>query len=344
MDRDEAVERIRGAIGARDLYNERYKSPNSNDSGVVGPWIVARTDCRMAYGFEEVIERCLAFEALGAEIIYAENLQSCSEYEQLRERLDPNTVTMIAQVQEANNVKDTVNSKPLLTTKEIGQLGYDLALFGVSPLQCVIEALESCAKEILGPGNGIISAQSTMADFANVKKIVGFDELQDFESEFPCSSTSASTTVYADDEDLIPFSISDDEIEEDKATIEIINGTVEGYIVTEMYKYPLERIPETNLSKIFASTDIKRLKLEPKNVTLPSALMLVSYSVSVCHMRQMALFIHICTQLLILYSSTQKSIQLSLGQEKLYDNDQYASLATINNTMQHSDLMSSAKS
>ena len=70
MDRDEAIERIRGAIGARDLYNERYQSPNSNDSGV-GPWIIARTDCRMAYGFEEVVERCLAFESLGAEIIYA---------------------------------------------------------------------------------------------------------------------------------------------------------------------------------------------------------------------------------------------------------------------------------
>ena len=307
----------------------------------------------MAYGFEEVVERCLAFESLGAEIIYAENLQSRSEYEQLRARLDPKTVTMIAQVQETNNVKDTINSKPLLTTQEIGeQLGYDLALFGVTPLQCVIGALESCAQELLGSGNGIISTQYPMADFVNVKKIVGFDELQDFESEFPCSSTSTSTTAYADDEDLITFPIiPDDEVEEDKATIEIINGTTEGFIVTKMYKYPLEGIPEDaaddesiSLSKLFSSSDIKRLKLEPNNVTLPSALMLVScYSVSVCHMRQMALSIHICTQLLILYSSTQKSIQLSLGQEKLYDNDQYAYLAIIN-TVQRPTIVSLAKS
>ena len=256
----------------------------------------------MAYGFEEVVERCLAFESLGAEIVYAENLQSCSEYEQLRARLDPKTVTMIAQVQETNNVKDTVNRKPLLSTQEIGERGYDLALFGVTPLQSVVGALESCAKEFLGPGNGIISTQSTMANFADVKKIVGFDELQDFESEFPCSSTSTSTTAYADDEDLITFPIiPDDEVEEDKATIEIINGTTEGFIVTKMYKYPLEGIPEDaaddesiSLSKLFSSSDIKRLKLEPNNVTLPSALMLVScYSVSVCHMRQMALSIHI---------------------------------------------------
>ena len=51
-----------------------------------GTWIVARTDCRMAYGFDEVIERCLRFEELGAEVIYAENLQSVEEYQQLRDR------------------------------------------------------------------------------------------------------------------------------------------------------------------------------------------------------------------------------------------------------------------
>ena len=338
MDRDEAVERIRGAIGARKIYQ--------SDLGV-GPWIVARTDCRMAYGFEEVVERCLAFESLGAEIIYAENLQSRSEYEQLRARLDPKTVTMIAQVQETNNVKDTINSKPLLTTQEIGEIGYDLALFGVTPLQCVIGALESCAKELLG-GNGVISTQSTMTDFANVKKIVGFDELQDFESEFPCSSTSTSTTVYADEEDLIHFPISEDEIEEDKATIEIINGTTEGFIVTEMYKYPIEGIPETNtaddesisLSKIFASTDINRLKLEPRNVTLPAALMLVScYS----YAPNGSFHSYLYSTLDIIYSSTQKSIQHSLVLGKLYDNDQYVSLATIN-TIQRPTLVSLAKS
>ncbi len=96
-------------------------------------------------------------------------------------------------------VEPDSNSKPLLTVQEIGELGFDLALFGVTPLQTVVGALESTAKEFLGtnkdrPGTGIIgfnesedSSQITMADFATVKDIVGFGELQGFESGFPCS-------------------------------------------------------------------------------------------------------------------------------------------------------------
>ena len=128
VDRQNAVQRVRGALRARD-----YAGADA--------WIVARTDCRLAYGFEEVIERCLRFESLGAEIVYAENLQSIDEYQQLRARLDPRTITMVAQVQEATGDYDSKGKqqdKPLLDTKRIGKMRYDLALFGVTPLQCVI--------------------------------------------------------------------------------------------------------------------------------------------------------------------------------------------------------------
>ena len=207
VSREEAVERVRGAIGARDLYYEQQRQHhhhhqvveegNSNDCGN-GTWIVARTDCRMAYGFEEVIERCLRFEELGAEVIYAENLQTVDEYQQLRERLDARTVTMIAQVQESLDAGDRnkaaeVGKKPLLTLQEIAELGYDMALFGVTPLQSVVGALDATAKQLLGSAKdehaatGIISAPISMADFSDLKQVVGFDELERFESEFPCN-------------------------------------------------------------------------------------------------------------------------------------------------------------
>lgn len=216
--RDEAIERVRGAIGARDLYyngvvdNESNYSNNNNIDGVgKGTWIVARTDCRMAYGFNEVIERCLQFEELGAEIIYAENLQSVEEYQILRGRLDSRTVTMIAQVQESlmsvggdggdGGGSSRGNAKPLLTIQEIGELGYDLALFGVTPLQCVVGALDATAKQFLGSpdddhegrmttglilGGGQSPTPIPMADFSDVKRVVGFDHLERFETEFPC--------------------------------------------------------------------------------------------------------------------------------------------------------------
>lgn len=206
VSREEAVERVRGAIGARDLYYEQQHQQQQqldHDDGK-GTWIVARTDCRMAYGFNEVIERCLRFEELGAEVIYAENLQSVEEYQQLRDRLDPRTVTMIAQVQESLNVENdggtSVGKKPLLTLQEIAELGYDMALFGVTPLQCVVGALDATAKQFFGSSSsldddgcqsdastGIIAGPITMAAFSDVKRVVGFDELERFESDFPCN-------------------------------------------------------------------------------------------------------------------------------------------------------------
>ena len=185
VDRDEAVQRVRCALGARNLYNTN--SPNSKNLGA-GPWIVARTDCRMALGFREVVERCLRFEELGAEIVYAENLQSREEYEMLRNRLDSRTVTMIAQVQKSFN--DTT----LLTVQDIGDMGFDFALFGVTPLQCVVSALESTARDFLrtkefdcDDTSISVFSQTAMADFANVKQVVGFGVLEDFEKKFPCS-------------------------------------------------------------------------------------------------------------------------------------------------------------
>ncbi|KAL7526024.1 hypothetical protein ACHAWF_002719 [Thalassiosira exigua] len=207
VDRDEAVNRVKGALGARDFHNGRFQTTSQHGS-TTSPWIVARTDCRMAYGFREVVERCLLFEELGAEIIYAENLQSRDEYERLRECLDSNTVTMVAQVQESMTSLDTKetcdkNAKPLLTIQDIGELGFDLALFGVTPLQCVVGTLESTARNFLGTskrtGTGIIerdrksemgSPQIEMADFATVKRVVGFGELEGFETEFPCTGTN----------------------------------------------------------------------------------------------------------------------------------------------------------
>jgi 2-methylisocitrate lyase-like PEP mutase family enzyme len=201
--REEAVQRVRGALGARDCAGAAC-------------WIVARTDCRLAFGFDEVVERCLRFEELGAEIVYAENLQNIDEYQKLRERLDPCTVTMVAQVQETKGVGQVerpTEGKPFLDARQIGELGYDLALFGVTPLQSVIggesilatvsmvliyiankstgsslTALLSTADQFYN-NHGIISNDTNlpMSDFSTVKRVVGFDDIEEFERQFPCA-------------------------------------------------------------------------------------------------------------------------------------------------------------
>ena len=158
---------------------------------------MARTDCRMALGLDEAVARCVRFEALGAEVVYAEHLRSAEEYATLRAALDPRTVTVAAQVQDAGG---TARRGPPWTAEEVGEWGFDFALFGVTPLQCVVGALDGAAREFLGAsapgaagGAGLVGAggsgpsQIAMADFAALKRAVGFDELEEFETEFPCA-------------------------------------------------------------------------------------------------------------------------------------------------------------
>jgi hypothetical protein len=90
---------------------------------------------------------------------------------------------MIAQVQKA------VNDEKLFTVRDIGEMGFDFALFGVGPIQCVVGALEFATRDFLGGKESSHSkpSRSVMVDFATVKEVVGFGALEDFERKFPCT-------------------------------------------------------------------------------------------------------------------------------------------------------------
>lgn len=70
ISREESVSRIKAVMKARD----EVRSLDGRDI-----LIVARTDCRAALEFDEALQRCLLFEELGADIVYAgESHQSSS--------------------------------------------------------------------------------------------------------------------------------------------------------------------------------------------------------------------------------------------------------------------------
>ena len=88
--RDVSVQRLSTAlVAAKEAYEK--------DGNRV--MIIGRTDCRAATSLDEAISRCLEYEQLGADIVYAENLQSPEEYQKLREALSRETPTILAQVQ-----------------------------------------------------------------------------------------------------------------------------------------------------------------------------------------------------------------------------------------------------
>ncbi len=166
VDAEAARARVRAALAARDEAADEIL-------------VVARTDCRAALGLDEAISRCVAFEALGADVVYAEGLRSNDEYAALRAALAPSTTTMLAQVDRGDRAASDV-----LSTDEVGAIGFDLALFGVSALQAQLAALQATARGLVGGGGGHEPAR--LAPFDEVRRVVGFDELDAFEAKYAC--------------------------------------------------------------------------------------------------------------------------------------------------------------
>ena len=184
VSREQSMERIKCALAARDEAREI----DGNDV-----LIVARTDCRAALGLNEAIARCKAFETLGADIVYAENLQSRSEYEHLRAELREETPMMLAQLQQGPVGSDCDNSASLFTAQDIGDMGYCLALMGVSGLQAYVQAMQKTVESMMRPvvvggvgGGGVLDeVDSTfLCSFPMLKDTVGFDDVDEFESKY----------------------------------------------------------------------------------------------------------------------------------------------------------------
>ena len=78
---------------------------------------------------------------------------------------------MLAQLQHDN----------MLSLDEVASLGFDLSLVGVTALQAYIATLQKTANSLVTTGTA-----PNLAAFAEVKRVVGFDELLAFEEEWPC--------------------------------------------------------------------------------------------------------------------------------------------------------------
>lgn len=173
VSRSECRDRIRAALAARD----EARNVDGNDI-----MIVARTDCRAALGFEEALERCIIFEELGADICYAENLQSRREYEDLRKALRPTTGTILAQVQTGNE------DETLFSAQDVGEMGYDFVLFGVTALQAYVRSLKMSAALMMAPdSSGFVEASDLdILSFDDLKSNLGFEDIETFQAKYDC--------------------------------------------------------------------------------------------------------------------------------------------------------------
>ena len=115
--------------------------------------LIARTDARGVEGLEPAIERAKAYVDAGAEMIFPEALANEGEFEAFRSAV---SVPLLANMTE-------FGKSPLLSTQQLSDLGYNLAIYPVTTLRLAMKAVEEGLKSLVTEGhqNSVIDQMQT---------------------------------------------------------------------------------------------------------------------------------------------------------------------------------------
>ena len=150
---DEAVMRVKAACDARD----EYESLNGKGTG---PLVLARTDSLVTDGFEDAIQRCLAFREAGCDMTFLEAPQTV---EQMKEYCDRVSGPKLANMLE-------YGTTPVLPPKELKAIGYTLAAYPLTLLSASIRAMNE-SLELIKNGK---PTDDMILSFGETKDAVGF--------------------------------------------------------------------------------------------------------------------------------------------------------------------------
>ena len=159
MARDEAVQRVRAALAARDALQA---------AAGLDLVVVARTDCRNAAaggGLQEAIWRCQAFEEAGADVVYAEGLAGLDELRTVRAALAPATHLMLAQVEKPG--------RTLITPAQAAEAGCSLSLQGLTVFNVAACAMKKALAAMAAGGR---PSEDAMLPFDELYREVGFED------------------------------------------------------------------------------------------------------------------------------------------------------------------------
>jgi methylisocitrate lyase len=154
----EMVQKLRAAVDAR------------KDSDFL---IIARTDARAVLGLDEAIRRAKMYLDAGADVIFVEAPQSREELARVAKEVKAPLM--------ANMIEH--GKTPLLTVKELEDLGYKLVTFPLATLYAAAKAVQDCVSELMRTGT-TEGAIPNMLPFHEFNKLVGLPEYRDMEAKY----------------------------------------------------------------------------------------------------------------------------------------------------------------
>lgn len=153
--REEACLKIRAAVEAR------------NEAGA-DIMILARTDARGAIGFDEAMARCEDFAAAGADIIFAEALETEAELKEFGRRFKhPKLANMMPKT-------------PVKSRAELKAMGFDIVTYNVL-IHAAVQAMQSTLKALKADN---MAAAPPLAGFDEVTRLVGLPDYLKLEQRY----------------------------------------------------------------------------------------------------------------------------------------------------------------
>ena len=132
--------------------------------------IVARTDARTTLGLDEALRRADAYAEAGADILFVESPES----EQEMQRICANSeLPLMANMVEGGRT-------PVLPAHELEQLGYKIAIFPATGFLAAGAALDSIYQTLRRDGSSV-SATAPLYDFTEFTKLMGFEQVWEFD-------------------------------------------------------------------------------------------------------------------------------------------------------------------
>jgi methylisocitrate lyase len=149
----EMVDRVKAAVDGR-----------KDDTFI----IMARTDAHAVEGQQSALDRSAAYVEAGADIIFAEALTTLDEYQQFTAAID---VPVLANLTEFGQT-------PLFTTKELADVGVQLALYPLSAFRAMSKAAENVYRALRenGTQKNVVDQMQTRVE---LYEVLGYHEYEE---------------------------------------------------------------------------------------------------------------------------------------------------------------------
>ena len=135
--------------------------------------VIARTDARTTLGLDEALRRAEAYLEAGADILFVESPESIDEMQRIGRAFD---VPLIANMVEGGRT-------PVLTAKELEEIGYRIAIFPVLGFLAAGAAMDSAYRSLREHGSST-EVSVPLYPFRQFGEMMGFTWVDEFDAKY----------------------------------------------------------------------------------------------------------------------------------------------------------------